>query len=233
MNNVETSNSTSDKKQPRSGCLHTLTIAAITVVVLGLIVGGWIKYNIYASEFRLTKLNQKEQKVLDAKLAKLEESAKQDYFTKKRSQRDRSAPLQPEAYSEVGAKREISLTEKELNALIANTPDVARKVAIDLSDNLLSLKLVVPMDEDIIILGGKTLRLNMGLNLGYEHGRMVISLKGVSLGGIPIPNAWLGYIKNRNLVEEFGGEGGFWDLFAEGIKDIKVRDGHILVRLNE
>ena len=194
---------------------------------------GWVKYNLYASEFRPTTLNQKERKTLDAKLARLEESAHESSLTAKGKKFDDSAPLKPEAYSERGARREINLTEKELNALIANNPEIARRVAIDLSDDLLSLKLVVPIDEDIAVLGGKTLRLHMGLTLGYEKNQLIVALKGVSLGGIPIPNAWLGYIKNRNLVEEFGDEGGFWALFAEGVQDIKVRSGHIRIRLKE
>jgi hypothetical protein len=193
----------------------------------------WVNYNIYASEFRPTTLNQKEQKVLEAKISRLDMSAHEGYFTGKDLKQDHSAPLEPEAYTEIGAKREISLTEKELNALIANNPEMARMVAIDLSENLVSLKLIVPIDEDIAILGGKTLRLNMGLTLGYENKQLIIAVKGVSLGGIPIPNAWLGYIKNRNLVEEFGDEGGFWALFAEGVRDIRVRSGHINIRLKE
>ncbi len=48
-----------------------------------------------------------------------------------------------------------------------------------------------------------------------------------------MPNAWLGYMKNKNLVEEFGTDGGFWQLFAEGVRDIKVREGHIRIRLKE
>ena len=231
-------NNTKDNTQPASGerrfrCLHILGIALITLIIICLLVVGWVKFNIYASQFIPTKLNQKEQKVLDTKLEKIEESSEEDYFSKKRKKQDRAAPLEPEEYSEAGARREISLTEKELNSLIANDPEIARMVAFDLSENLVSLKLVVPMDEDIIILGGKTLRLKMGLNLGYEGSQLVVALKGVSLGGIPIPNAWLGNIKNRNLVEEFGGEGGFWDLFAAGVQDIKVHDGHIRIRLKE
>ena len=69
--------------------------------------------------------------------------------------------------------------------------------------------------------------------LGYENGRPVVALKGVSLGGIPIPNAWLGNLKNRNLVKEFGSEGGFWKLFSDGVADLKVREGHILIKLKE
>ena len=226
-------NSKEQSPSKRAGCLQAVGYVALAVIVIMLLGTWWVKYNIYASEYRPTTLNQKEQKVLDAKIARLDESAHEGYFTRKGPRQDHSAPLEPEAYSEIGAKREISLTEKELNALIANNPDIARMVAIDLSDNLVSLKLVVPMDEDIPVMGGKTLRLKMGLTLGYESNQLIIAVKGVSLGGIPIPNAWLGYIKNRNLVEEFGGEGGFWALFAEGVKDIKIRSGHINIHLKE
>jgi hypothetical protein len=89
------------------------------------------------------------------------------------------------------------------------------------------------MDEEIPVLGGKTLRLNLGVILSYEKERPVVALKGVSLGGIPIPNAWLGNLKNKNLVNEFGAEEGFWKLFSDGVADLKVKEGHILIKLKE
>jgi len=153
-------------------------------------------------------LTAKEQKALDSKLAKLEVTVNKAPVAPKKKRQGKGASLEPEAYSEEGAKREISLTEKELNALIANNPEVAQRVAIDLSDNLISVKLVVPIDEEIPVLGGKTLRLSLGVILGYENQRPVVALKGVSLGGIPLPNAWLGNLKSKNLVKEFGAEGG-------------------------
>ena len=61
----------------------------------------------------------------------------------------------------------------------------------------------------------------------------VVALRGVSLGGVPIPDAWLGNLKNVDLVREFGGQGGFWDLFARGVEDVKVLDGSLLVKLKE
>jgi hypothetical protein len=63
--------------------------------------------------------------------------------------------------------------------------------------------------------------------------RPVIALKGVTLGGIPLPNAWLGNLKNRNLVKEFGGEAGFWKVFSEGVADLRVQDGHVVIKLKE
>lgn len=231
--NTEQQDNPPPPEEKRSGCLRTLGIVLITVVVMGLVIGGWVKYNLYASQFKPTMLSQKERTILNVKLAQLDASAQEDYYSRRHPQRGDSGALEPEAYSEAGARREIELTEKELNAIIANEPEVARRVAIDLSDNLVSLKLVVPVDDDIIILGGKTLRLNVGLTMGYEGSRLVVALKGVSLGGIPLPSAWLGNIKNVNLVNEFGGDGGFWDLFAAGVRDVKVLDGYIRLRLRE
>ncbi|HSB06373.1 MAG TPA: arginine N-succinyltransferase [Thermodesulfobacteriota bacterium] len=220
-------------KKSRFGLRKVLGVLALVILVTALLTVWWVKHNIYASKFTPTALTIKEQKALDSKMAKLEATANKGPVVLKKKRQDKGAPLEPEPYSEEGAKREISLTEKELNALIANNPEVAQRVAIDLSENLISVKLVVPMDEEIPILGGKTLRLNLGVILGFENGRPVIALKGVSLGGIPLPNAWLGNLKNRNLVKEFGAEDGFWKLFSDGVADLKVQEGHILINLKE
>ncbi len=219
-------------KRFRFGLLQVLGIVALVVVMTALLTAWWVKHYIYASEFTPTVLTVKEQKALDSKLAKLEAKVNKDPAVPKKRQ-DKSTTLEPEAYSEEGAKREISLTEKELNAIIARNPEVAQRVAVKLSDDLISVKLVIPMDEEIPVLGGKTLRLNLGVILGYENGRPIVALKGVSLGGIPLPNGWLGNLKNRNLVKEFGAEEGFWRLFSDGVADLKVQEGHLLIKLKE
>ncbi len=219
-------------KTKRSGCMQLLATSAVVVLIIIFIVAGWVKYNIYASSHTPVELSTKEQTVLDSKLSLIQESAQQEHGTASGHALS-TTPLTPERYTEAGAKREVSFTEKELNALIANTPEAAERVAIDLSDDLVSIKLVVPMDEEILFLGGKTIRLNIGIILSYDKTGPIVGIKGVSLGGIPLPNAWLGYLKEKNLVEEFGTGSGFWQLFAEGIKDIRVKEGHILVRLNE
>ena len=233
MNNKSENISEPVVKKSRFGLRKVIGLVGLVIIVTALITVWWVKHNIYASKFTPTVLTVKEQKALDSKLAKLETTANKDTVVPKKKRQDKGTPLEPEPYSEEGAKREISLTEKELNALVANNPEVAQRVAIDLSENLISVKLVVPMDEEIPILGGKTLRLSLGVILGYENGRPVIALKGISLGGIPLPNAWLGNLKNRNLVKEFGAEGGFWKLFSDGVADLKVQEGHILIKLKE
>lgn len=133
----------------------------------------------------------------------------------------------------MGAKREITFSEKELNAMLAKNTDLADKAAIDLADNLASVKMIIPLDPDFPILGGKTLKANAGAELAYANGRPIIILKGVSVWGVPIPNAWLGNLKNVDLVKEFGGDEGFWKSFSDGVENIKVEDGQLKIKLKE
>jgi hypothetical protein len=204
----------------KSGSRFMRYFAAATVIfcVVALLVALWAKRNVYASKFTPVSLGRQEQEVLDYKLALLRDK---DTVPAEKL-RQPGKPLTPEPYTEEGAKREIRLTERELNALIANSPDTAEKVAVDLSNDLISVKLVLPVDEEVPVLGGKTIKINP-----------IIALKGVSLGGIPLPNAWLGSLKNVNLLEEFGTDDGFWKVFSAGVRTIKVRQGHLQIRLKE
>ncbi|RMG57142.1 MAG: arginine N-succinyltransferase, partial [Gammaproteobacteria bacterium] len=62
-----------------------------------------------------------------------------------------------------------------------------------------------------------------------KDGQPQFILRGVSVMGVPLPNAWLGEVKHRDLASEFGE--GFWQDLARGIKDIEVRDGRLRVLL--
>ncbi len=208
---------------------RTLIVAFVILVVVVLLAGVWVKRNLYASRFSPVALEPDEREVLEAKMARIRERepvpAKRDPLP--------GRPPAPEPYSEEGARREVTLTERELNALIANSPDIAEMVAVDLSDDLISVKLVLPVDEDVPVLGGKRVKIHMGLTVNYEGKSPSIAIKGVSLGGIPLPNAWLGNLKNVNLLEEFGGGDGFWETFSAGVRSIRVRQGRLQIVLNE
>jgi hypothetical protein len=203
--------------------------AAVIFCVVVLLAAVWVRRNVYASKFTPVSLSRQEQEVLDSKLALLRDTDPNPAETRRLP----GDPLTPEPYAEEGAKREIRLTERELNGLIANHPDTAEKVAVDLSDDLISVKLVLPVDEEVPLLGGKTLKIHMGLTVSYEESSPVIALKGVSLGGIPLPNAWLGNLKNVNLLEQFGTDDGFWKIFSSGVRTIRIRQGHMQIRLKE
>lgn len=225
----------------RFGCLQVFGLIVLAVIITSGVTILIFKTYFFPSEFQPVTLNPHEEQILNAKIEKLDSigddvNLHRKDILKKPSKADRfdsSATLKPEPYSEKSIKREIIFTERELNALLAKNTDLARKLAIDLSDDLVSAKLLVPVDEDFPILGGKILRVRTGVAFTYDKGKPVVILKGITIMGVPMPNAWLGGIKNIDLVKEFGADKGFWKTFSDGVDDIKIKEGHLKIKLKE
>jgi hypothetical protein len=225
----------------RFGFWQVLGLLLIAVVITAGVTILVFKTYLFRSEFKPVILNPGEEKVLNAKLRDLDsigsgvtshrhgdpsESSEADLF-------EPNATLKPEPYTEEGIKREISFTERELNALLAKNTDLARRLAVDLSDDLISAKLLLPVDEDFPVLGGQTLRVRAGVAFTYDDGKPVVILKGITIMGVPMPNAWLGGIKNIDLVKEFGADEGFWKTFSDGVKYVKLEEGLLKIKLKE
>jgi len=225
----------------RFGCLQVFGLIVLAVIITSGVTILIFKTYFFPSEFQPVTLNPHEEQILNAKIEKLDSigddvNLHRKDILKKPSKADRfdsSTTLKPEPYSEKSIKREIIFTERELNALLAKNTDLARKLAIDLSDDLVSAKLLVPVDEDFPILGGKILRVRTGVAFTYDKGKPVVILKGITIMGVPMPNAWLGGIKNIDLVKEFGADKGFWKTFSDGVEDIKIKEGHLKIKLKE
>jgi hypothetical protein len=202
---------------------RTFGIVVITIVVT-LIAAYWLMSSVlFPDAFTPVTLNQQEQQQLTQKLDRLHADSRPD---------GRQA-VQPEPYSEEGASREIVFTEKELNAMLARNTDLASKLAIDLADNLASANLLVDLDPDLPFVGGNTLKVTAGMELKVSNGRPRAVVKGVSLWGVPLPNAWLGNLKNKDLIQEFGEAGGFWQAINDGVEQIEVKNGSLRIRLKE
>ncbi len=221
--------STASGRPQKSGFSGTqLALIVLIVVVTAVAVFFAVRVYMFPTGFEPVTLSAKEEQQLDRKLRRLGWKREQS-----RIGGDDADWLEPEPYSESDADREVVLTEKELNALISGNPNLARRVAVDLSDGLASAKLLIPIPEDFPVMAGRKLRVHAGLELRLsdEH-RPVVMIRGVSIMGVPIPNAWLGNLKNVDLVAE-SGDAGFWKAFADGIDDLQVRDGELYLRLRE
>ncbi len=225
-------NKTESTSSSGLGWLKITGLLLLTIIVSVLITVWAMKNYLFVSEFTPVTLNSQEEKVLQSKIKKLDVIEVRQKNSVENNE-VKNEILKPEAYSEEGAKRDINFTEKELNALLAKNTDLARKLAVDLADDLVSIKLLMPMDEDFPIFGGKTLRLKAGAEFAYRDARPVVILKGVTVMGVPVPNAWLGDIKNVDLVKEFGGHEGFWKSFSEGVSDIQIEEGRLRIKLKE
>ncbi len=215
-----------EKNKSRIGLI--IGVVLLTVLLSVGITLWVINYYIFPKKFEPVVLSDREDTRLDTKLDEFSWLGSTKANSGKENQK-----LNAEKYSENGAKREIKLSERELNALLAKNTDLADKLAIDLSENLASGKLLLPLEEDFPILGGKTLKVSAGIELTFANKKPIVKLKGVSIMGVPIPNAWLGGMKNVDLIREFGQDEGFWKAFADGVDNFHVTDGSLVIKLKE
>jgi hypothetical protein len=226
------------KEKRKGGCLK-IGLLVVAVALVASVVTLWVaKGYLFPKAFRPVQLDAREEKVLDSKIEALTDYTRHPLGDREgaiqRPRRRQTEPqdrLTPEPYSEKDADRQIHFTERELNALLAKNTNLARKLAIDLSDDLASAKLLVPLDPDLPLLGGKTLKVTAGMELRYADGRPIAVLRGVSVWGVPLPSEWLGGLKNIDLVREFGMDHGFWHSFAAGIEHIRIEDGSLTIKL--
>jgi hypothetical protein len=215
-------------ERKRSGFLKTLGIILVTAIVSVAITFWVLTTTVFPSNFNPVKLSAAEQTALETKLVVFE-----GWGVAPRERNQKDAKLQPEIYNEQDADREIALSERELNGILANNSDIANRLVIDLSENLASARLLIPLDEDFPIMGGRNLKLSAGLELAYTGEQPVVVLKGVSVMGVPLPGAWLGGLKNVDLVKEFGGDAGFWKAFADGVEFVRIEQGRLVIKLKQ
>ena len=213
----------------RFGCFHLFLVALIAAAATAVVGFFAFKAILFPKAFQPVRLNPMEEQVLQSKLDRIDFKIAPE----EAAEMDDAGQLKPEAYSEEGADRTIRFSERELNALLAKNTDLADKLVIDLAPDLVSAKLLIPLDEDFPVLGGKTLRVKAGVIFRYADGQPKIMLRGVMVMGVPLPNAWLGGLKNIDVVREFGGDEGFWSAFAAGVESLRVEDGVVALTLRE
>lgn len=219
----------------RRGGIAWGTLAALLVVAIAVSIAAtlWIAHTwLFPRPFAPVVLEAREQAVLDAKMHSLAGPATTPAPPGTPADTSTSA-AQPAPYVERPEDRVIYFTQRELNALIARNADLGGRLALHLSDDLLSATMLITLPADLPVFAGHTVRVATGLRLRYEQGRPVVAIEGVSIMGVPLPAAWLGGIKGQDLVALHGDTGGFWQAFGEGVRDLRIEDGRLRVELAE
>lgn len=196
------------------GCLFYAGLALVTLlVVVGttvLTTTWWIKRNLDAAPLEPVTLTAQEQAAVEQKLDALQEDSSA-------GSRDLVPP-----------DRMIVLTERELNGLLAHNTDLADKVYIELRKGSISAQARVPVPDDLPVLGGRILRARVNLFVGLNDDGLVVKVQDVTVGGLAIPNPWIGNIKHRNLVESQG-QNEFLSAVRAGIEDFEIEKGRLVL----
>lgn len=232
MNDTVQTNGRLEKPDQRPKSRSRLKFIAILVAVALVSAAGTglaIRYVFFPSEFTPVTLSPKEEKKLTQKINRLNAASMRQ--APRTPARDQNTTVIPEPYTEDPGSRQIVFSQREFNALIAKNTNLADKLAFDFSKDMASMKLLIPLDPDFPFLGGKTIKITAGVELGYANAKPVVKIRGMSIWGVPLPNAWMGNLKNVDLVRQFGDEKGFWSTFAAGVEDFRVQDGELRVLL--
>lgn len=226
MNDVTAAAPETSQRKGFSGL--QVTGMVLLAIVVTLFAGWWvIRTYVFPSQLEPVELTYSEQVELGSKLKAI--GVVRATPAPPPSETPRALP---EPYSETGASREVFFTERELNGLIAEDSELAGNFALDLADDLVSFTLLVPVPQDFPVMPGRIVRVRGGAELAFANGRPSVVIKGVSLMGVPMPNAWLGNLKNVDLVQEYG-DAGFWKAFADGVESMRVQEGRLHIQLKE
>jgi hypothetical protein len=213
--------------ETRAGWKRTALI--VCCIVLGLCgitaaaTAWWVKRNVYASNFKPVMLTQNEQAVFDQKVEQIKSA-----LPPEAASQAPAAPVDPEI-----AKRTLTVSEKEINAYLAKQ-GLGEQLKVKLSDGNAIAEVIAPVDPSVMFIGGKTFRIQIALAAGMKpDDKFALSIADVSIGGVPIPNAWLGDIKGVNMLAENANTDPVASRFMAGIKEFEIKSGVVRVLLNK
>ena len=221
-------------------------IAGITLgIFLTLTIAGVLTYRYYFhANINPVTLNQKEQAVLDDKLAQIEASERaaalpvdEGTMVELNQSTIIPSPAEQEAMlrqQEID-RRTIVLTQRELNGMLNHNTDLGKYLKIDLKNGYIDIDYVIPVDEEVPVMGGKQIRTSIDVSMAkLDNGRLALAIEDISVGGIPMPNAWLstvGIEKGANLLDHLGNDEGLLKIFSDGIEAIDISGGEMKVLL--
>jgi len=133
------------------------------------------------------------------------------------------------------AERTLSVSGREINAFLAER-GLGENFQVELARDLLHLTTVVPIpaDSGLPLLAGTTLRVRLSLAVMADvAGGLHFSIRDVRLGGVPLPDAWLGEIKGVNLLDQNLNQDPAVQRLLNGIRDLEVHPDGIRLRLRE
>ena len=181
----------------------------------------WVKRNVYAGNFDPVTLSVSEKAAFDQKVEQIKSALPAENPAA-------AAPVDPDVQ-----KRTLTVTEKEVNAWLAQQ-GLGDQVQVSLGQGKASAAVIAPIDPEVPLLGGKSFRFQVALHAGGAPGdKFSLAVDDVSIGGVPIPNAWLGGIKGVNVLASTAGTDPVVRGFLEGIKEFEIKDGAIRVLLNK
>jgi hypothetical protein len=194
----------------RKSCLVPVLIGVIAVLLVALGLIGWNNRAI-----RPVQLSAEEKAAVEAKVDALQVEAT-------------ATPAEP-SYEK--GKKEIVLTERELNGLLNQHTSLGGKLKFELGSDAVNARLETDLDPELPLVGGKKLKARARFTVKTAGGVPSLVLDDFTVWGVSLPNDWLAQLKGKDLLGEIlgGGKGGQ----VAGIEAMSVRPGELEIRLKD
>lgn len=168
----------------------------------------WVKHTLYPSAMTPVSLNAQEQAEFDSKLQALNNPADDP-------------------------SRTLVITEREVNAYLAQQ-ELGESVQVKFGEGNVSAAIIITAPDDFPLLPSKKIRLRFtfGTSLTPEH-KLSLKLDDLSLGGISLPNSWVGDIKGTDLIADNVENDPALQKFLAGIQSLEIHNGTLRLVLNK
>lgn len=193
----------------RKSCLIPALIGVVVVLLVAF--GLWFWFN---RPIKPVQLSAEEKQVVQQKVEAI--------------QQVEAPPAEP-TYEK--GKREIILTEKELNGLLNEHTTLGDKLEFELATDAVHARLETDLDPDLPVVGGKRLKARARFIVKTDSGAPSLILEDLTVWGVSVPNDWVAQLKGKDILGEVlgGGKGGK----IAGIEEMSVEPGQLKIKLKE
>jgi hypothetical protein len=197
----------------RKSCLVPALVGGVVVILV--VVALWFWFN---RPIKPVELSATEKQVVEEKVEAIRQA-------------EAPSPAAPAEPSYEKGKREIILTEKELNGLLNQHTTLGEKLQFELATDAVHARLETDLDPDLPMVGGKRLKAKARFLVKTEAGVPSLVLDDLTVWGVSVPNDWLAQLKGKDLLGEIlgGGKGGK----VAGIEEMSVEPGQLKIKLKE
>ena len=200
----------SQARSKKNPILITLAVILGCAGIAAAAGGLWVKHTFYPSAITPVSLTASEQAAFDGKLQAL------------------NNPAAAEA-----ASRTLVINEREVNAYLARN-ELGENVQVRFGEGNVSAAIILTAPEDFPVFPNQKIRLRFtfGTSLSPEH-KLSLKLDDLSLGGISLPNSWIGDIKGVDLVAENVESDPALQKLLAGIQSMEIHNGTLRLVLNK
>jgi len=213
LTTMQTIPETAAPAAPRARSTKKVVLITLAVILgcagIAAATGGlWVKHTFYPSAMTPVSLTATEKAEFDSKLQALGNPADE-------------------------ANRTLVINEREVNAYLAQQ-QLGESVQVKFGEGNVSAAIIFTAPEDFPIVPNQKIRLRFtfGTSLTPEH-KLSLKLDDLSLGGISLPNSWIGDIKGVDLVAENVESDPALQKFLAGIKSLEIHNGTLRLALNK